>query len=268
MAFAEGAAGKNMSKLDELIRWIEDEERVVVAFSGGIDSAVLAFAAHCALGKNMIAVTGDSDSLPSRDRKFAIDFSAAHSIPHLFIETVEFSDERYRLNPKERCYYCKLALFSKLSDYARRAGYKSILDGTNASDLMDYRPGYKVITELEIVKAPFVELEITKKEIREIAAEMGLSIKDKPSSACLASRIPWGIRIEPSDLKTVDAAENALRDMGFTQVRVRHHGEIARIQLIEKEFALVLQYKTRINKELKKLGYRYVTVDMNCYIDK
>lgn len=236
-----------------------------MALSGGVDSTVLTLAAYNALGSDMIAITGDSDSLPIGERKFVARFCERYSIPHRFIKTREFGLEEYRRNSEERCYYCKRELLGTLVSYAGKNGYRFVLDGTNTSDLSGHRPGYRAIKEIEGVATPYIDLGITKEEIRQIAAQFGLIVADKPASACLASRIPWGSRIEPEALHLVDRAEDILRDMGFTQVRVRHHGYLARVQCVENELSLALELRRKISAELRELGYKYVTFDLMCY---
>lgn len=254
-----------MQKLKALNDWLKREERVVVAFSGGVDSTCLAYAAHKILSDNMMAVTGLSHSVPERDVDFVVRFSGSHGIRHEFIETGEFGVEEYLKNPENRCYYCKRDLFQKLASFAAAGNYKSVLDGTNISDLSGHRSGYKAIKEIPAVKMPFVELEITKEEIREISKIFGLSTAEKPASACLASRIPRGMRIVPSDLKMVDKAEEFLKSCGIKQVRVRHHGDVARIQVEKESFASIIRDREKIERGLKEIGYKYVTLDLTCY---
>lgn len=256
---------KNTNALADLRGWLKERRRVVVAFSGGVDSSLLAFVSHDVLGRDMIAITGESATLPSRDRAFVGEFCARYGIKHSFIETGEFDDEEFRQNPKNRCYFCKRGLFNRLSGFAVKNGFDCVLDGTNVSDLSGHRPGYKAIKELQLVKTPFIELGITKSEIRKMASSVGLDISEKPASACLASRIPWGNRIEEAILRQVDSAENALRDIGINFVRVRHHGEIARIQTTEDEFGKTVESRKIIEPKLAGLGYKHVTIDLKCY---
>jgi uncharacterized protein len=254
-----------MEKLTRLKTWMKEEGRVVVGFSGGIDSALLVVVARQVLGADMLAVTGDSDSVPSRDRVFVTQFCKQHDVQHKFIKTNEFDLDVFRTNPENRCYYCKGELYRILAQYAKQNGYRSVLDGTNASDLSGHRPGYKAILETDAVKVPYIELEITKSDIRAMAADLDLSIAHKPASACLSSRIPTGEKIEPKDLRQVDHAENILRDMGFSQIRVRHHGKLARIQCLRKEADLAVKLDSSIMDKLKGIGYDFVTLDLKPY---
>jgi len=256
-----------MEKLDNLRKWLRSGERLAVAFSGGVDSTLLVYLAHQELGENMIALTAESPSLPIRDREEAVSFIKKYHIPHLFIKTDEFENEEFRRNPENRCYHCKQELFGQLTDYALKNHFRFVLDGTNQSDLGGHRPGYRAIQESDMTRTPYIELEISKGEIREICQDFGLSVADKPASACLSSRIPRGMRIEPEDLKRVDAAEEMLRDMNFSQIRVRHHGELARIQGIQSEIPTLIQRRIEIGEKLGALGYRYVTIDAVAYDD-
>jgi len=252
----------------QLKDWFKKSERVVIAFSGGIDSALLVYLAGEVLGKNSIAIIGVSPSLPSRDKDFAQEFCKKYSIRHKFIETSEFENNDFLKNPENRCYFCKHELFSKLVFYAKENNYRYVIDGTNASDLSGHRPGYRAISEIDEVKTPYVELGITKDDIRNYAKELGIEIADKPASACLSSRVPWGQKLYPKDMKKIDRAENFLKDIGLTQVRVRHHEGFARIQTIPKEITILVENRDLIKKELRKIGYEYVTLDLSCYGEK
>lgn len=254
-----------MEKLEQLKKWIEKEGRVIVAFSGGIDSALLVVVAHQVLKDNMLAVTGDSESVPSRDREFVGKFCSTRGIPHTFIKTREFDIPEFRRNPENRCYYCKGELYKTLSDYANKNGFEAVLDGTNASDLSGHRPGYRAIQEIEKAKTPYVDLGITKDDIRAISDFLKIEIAHKPASACLSSRIPWGMRLDPQDLEMVDQAENFLRDIGIEQVRVRHHDRLARLQCLETDIPKIISSRKKITDGLKKIGYDMVTFDLKCY---
>jgi uncharacterized protein len=250
-----------MDKITSLRAWLAQRGRAAVALSGGVDSALLALVSHQVLGSGMIAVTGDSESVPARDRQYVLDFCSQYGIRHRFLATNEFKSEAYLANPDDRCYYCKRELFAALAKFAAAEGYGCVLDGTNASDLSGHRPGYRALKENPMVKAPYVELGITKADIRGMARELGLSVHGKPASACLASRIPQGTRIEKGTLLKVDMAEEALRGMGMTAVRVRHHGELARLQFLKSEAGVFERNREKILAELKKIGYRYVAAD-------
>jgi len=256
-----------MEKLDDLRKWLKGGERLAVAFSGGVDSTLLVYLAHQELGDNMIALTAESPSLPLRDREEALSFVRNYHIPHQFIKTDEFENEDFRRNPENRCYHCKRELFGQLTDYALKNHFRFVLDGTNQSDLGGHRPGYRAIQESEMTRTPYIELGITKMDIREICQSLGLSVARKPASACLSSRIPRGNRIEPEDLRRVDSAEEILREMNFSQIRVRHHGELARIQGIQSEIPTLLQRRSEIGEKLKAVGYRFVTIDTLAYDD-
>lgn len=257
-----------MDKLSQLKAWLKAEKRVVVALSGGVDSVLLTYIAKKVLGDDMIAATGESDSVPKRDKIFVVDFCKEHEIRHVFIKTSEFELEEYRRNMEDRCYHCKKDLFRNLSRFAMDNGFNSVLDGTNISDISDlsgHRPGYRAIKEMRCVKNPYIELGITKQEIRGMSKSLGLSVADKPASACLASRIPWSSRIETKDLLLVDRAEDMLRDLGFSLIRVRHHGELARIECAESELGMVIELRKKIDAGLRQLGYKYVTLNLLSY---
>ena len=255
----------DVKKFVNLQEWIRSEERVIVAFSGGIDSTLLLLTASMVLGSDLLAVTAESASLPSRDRDYVTSFCKEQNISHQFIETDEFRNSAYLDNPENRCYICKKELFTKLAAITEERGYRSVLDGTNISDLSGHRPGLNAIREIPIVKTPYIELEITKNDIREMARELKLDISEKPSSACLSSRIPTGRKIRPEDLKLVDVAENLLRDYGFSQIRVRHLGETAKIETVEKEFSKALTMRKNIYSGLRKLGFKDIALSLRCY---
>lgn len=238
--------------------------RVLIAFSGGVDSAVLALVAHRALGDDMLAVTGISPAVPERDRVQAVEFCQQHGIPHRLLETREFQDPNYLANPHNRCYFCKSELFRGLEQLRQELEWDVIAEGTNTSDLRGHRPGQQAAQEARVI-APYLDLSIDKDGVRAIARACDLSLAEKPATACLASRIPTGTAIDPAILRRVDQAEDFLRSLGLQQVRVRHHGELARIEVEPQEFARCLAAHAAIASALRDLGYRYVTLDLHGY---
>jgi len=239
---------------------------VIVAFSGGVDSAYLAYLAHDELSERALAVTGDSASYPTFQRELAEALTQRFGIRHEVIFTEEFSDPNYVSNPPNRCYYCKAELYTKLNDFAAARGYQVICDGTNADDVGDYRPGRQAASERG-VRSPLLACGMTKADIRELSRRAELPTWDEPASACLSSRVPYGQIVTLEKLSMVDRAEIALKQMGFRQVRVRHHGDIARIEVADTEMprALDAVMAQRILAALKALGFKYVALDLEGY---
>lgn len=248
-------------KLRAIIRGLES---TVVAFSGGVDSTLVARLCHDLLGEKALAVTASSETYPAHELESAKRLAREIGIAHLIIETKELEIKGFSDNPPERCYFCKSELFEKLRDIATKEGYASIVDGTNIDDTQDYRPGSKAAQELG-VRSPLKEAGFTKDDIRRLSRELGLSTWDKPSYACMSSRFPYGEPITLENIARVSAAEDFLRGLGFGQFRVRHHGDIARIELTPDEFSTALEKRNEIVSKLKGIGYTYVTLDLQGY---
>ena len=239
---------------------------VIVAFSGGTDSAYLAWAATSVLGSAAHCVTADSPSYPSRHRASAERLARDFSLQHEFIVTGEMEKPEYRANEPDRCYHCKQELFTQLNALARERRIAAVLDGANADDRGDYRPGRKAARELG-VRSPLDDAGLTKAEIRELSRRAGLPTWDEPASACLSSRIPYHSEVTPEKLAMIERAEDALIALGFRVCRVRHHGDVARVELGPGEMARALEPETRdaIVRDLKAIGYRYITLDLQGY---
>lgn len=242
----------------------------VVAYSGGVDSVFLARVAHDVLGSRALAVIADSPSLPRRELAEALEIAQQFAFPVRVVNTAEFANNRYLENPTNRCYFCKHALFTELEPLARAEGFAVIAYGENASDVGDHRPGATAAAEFQ-VRAPLKEARLTKAEIRELSARLGLPTADKPQLACLSSRIPTGERVTPEKLRMIEEAEYCLRDYGFHDVRVRHHelaqGHLARIEVgpAELERLLAGELRQQITARLTEVGYVHVTVDLLGY---
>ena len=237
--------------------------RLLVAYSGGIDSAFLAWAAHQELGSDMLAVLADSLSLARFQMQDAVAFAEEHGIPLQVIETGELERDDYRRNDGARCFHCKDELFTKMEAYRRERGFDAIAYGVNVDDQGDYRPGQNAAHEHGVV-APLLTAGLTKQEIRQLAHEAGLRLWDKPASACLSSRIEYGRPVTREALLAVEQGEDALRRLGFRQFRVRHHGEIARIEISLEELprAMTMEMAAELAAIFKGLGFTYVTLDL------
>lgn len=257
----------NEGKIRNLSELLKSFGKVLIAFSGGVDSTFLLFAAKQALGnENILAVIAESPTYTSDELACAKEFCEKQAINFEIIQTDEFSDENFTSNPKERCYFCKKELFGKLSDLARQKGIPHVLDGSNIDDKSDFRPGSRAKTEYG-VKSPLQEIGFTKQEIRDLSKELQLPTWDKPSLACLASRIPYGTKITKEILEKIEEGEKFLKTLGFKQLRVRHHGLIARIEVDKDSIGRIMRDSTmdKITKKFEELGYVYVTLDLKGY---
>ena len=267
------------STLDQLKTVLRSCGRTLVAYSGGVDSVLLAKVAHDAIGDDALAVIADSPSLPRRELQEALEIAQQFGFPVRVIKTDEMADANYTSNPSNRCYFCKSELFEQLAEIAQREGWQTIVYGENASDVGDHRPGATAAKEFQ-VRAPLKEVGLTKAEIRELSAQLGLPTADKPQMACLSSRIPYGKPVTEEALGMIEAAENILRDAGFYEVRVRHHDMgnsksearnpkryMARIEIGVDEFERFLgeELRASVTRALKNIGYAYVTLDLQGY---
>jgi uncharacterized protein len=240
--------------------------RVIIAYSGGTDSAYLAWAAHKALGDNAIAVTADSASIPASHKRDAEEFARACGFRHEYIETFEFDNPDYVKNDKDRCFHCKDELFDRLEEFSKARGYDHIIYGVNQDDLGDYRPGQRA-AKIHSVKAPLVEAGLTKAEIRELSRRAGLSTWDRPAAACLSSRVPYGTPVTVKTIQTIEQGEEEIRALGFRQFRVRFHGDLVRIEIAKDELAVALtpEMAGAFAAIFKPLGFLYVTLDLEGY---
>lgn len=251
-------------KYQQLISYLKALESVAVAFSAGVDSTLLLKAAKEALGERVVAVTASSCSFPKRELDEAIAFCKAEGIRHFIVESEELNIEGFSQNPPNRCYLCKRELFEKIREVAQKEGIKNIAEGSNIDDNGDYRPGLQAVAELGI-KSPLRFAELNKSEIRALSKQLKLPTWNKQSFACLSSRFVYGETISVEKLSMVDRAEQLLLDLGFHQVRVRIHGNIARIEVEEAEHKRVLENKEEITEKLKAFGFLYVTLDLEGY---
>ncbi len=257
-------ARDKQARLIDSLRGMTD---VIVAYSGGTDSAYLAWAAVQALGERALAVTADSPSLPASHKKDAAEFAREIGIRHQFVQTREFENPLYLANGSDRCFHCKDELFEVLSGLTR--GGSTLIYGVNKDDLGDYRPGQRA-AKLHEVKAPLVEAataDLTKAEIRALSKAAGLSTWDRPAAACLSSRIPYGTPVTIENLRTVEIGEEELKELGFRQFRTRFHGELVRIEIAPEELpnALNPEMAVKLTSVFKRLGYKYVTLDLEGY---
>jgi len=256
---------KSAQKLEEHLK---KRQQTMIAFSGGVDSALLAFAAHRVLGERMVAVLADSASLSRREYRNALGFAQENSIPLQIIRTRELEDPSYQANQADRCYHCKKALFAKIEVLRKQLqGSRDIEPwqisyGVNVDDLGDYRPGIQAAREASI-QAPYLELGFSKQTIREVCAYYNLEIADKPAMPCMASRIAYGEKVTPEKLSQVEQAEDFLYDLGLRVLRVRHHGDTARIEVPLPDFETILTHREEIRQKFHALGFVYVAMDLD-----
>jgi uncharacterized protein len=253
-------------KWDRLRTLLRDIKCAVLAYSGGVDSSLLLRATAEVMGHRLIAVTAVSETYPPGELDAAKEFARTLGVTHRILRTQELESEEFARNSPERCYFCKKELYGKLKKIAETEGISCILDGSNTDDLDDYRPGRKAAEEFS-VRSPLVETGLSKSDVRELARFLNLPVWNKPSLACFSSRIPYGTRITPDIIETIKTAEDHLRVLGFRQVRVRHHGDIARIEIDREAFGQIISSDAveKITAALKGLGYVYVCLDLEGY---
>ncbi|HMB46341.1 MAG TPA: ATP-dependent sacrificial sulfur transferase LarE [Candidatus Methanoperedens sp.] len=248
-------------KIQSILAALKERGSVLIAFSGGVDSSVIAALAFRSLGKQAIAVTADSQTFAPGELECAKAVATEIGISHIVINYDELGEPGFAKNPKDRCYHCKKGLIRELKKIAAEHDIGTIVEGTNISDIKGYRPGHRAVIE-EGVYNPFVEFKVTKEEIRKIARKLGLSVAQKPSMACLSSRFPYGQAITADGLKRVGEAESYLCALGFSALRVRDHAGIARIEIMPGEMVRFLEMRDAVSSEFKRLGFSYVTLDL------
>lgn len=257
---------ETLTKLDKLKDTLREMEKVLVAFSGGVDSTFLLRVAQEVLGENVLAVIASSETYPDKEIQDAVSLAKKWNVRYKVIHTQELENPDFASNPPQRCYFCKKELFTKLKEIAANEGIPYVADGANFEDMDDFRPGLQAGKELG-VRSPLMESFLLKSEIRELSQEMGVPTWNKPSLACLSSRFPYYTEIDKKSLVQIAQAEDYLKSLGFSQVRVRHHGQIARIEVEPDEILKIAEPEKRnkIVEEFKKIGYSYVTIDLAGY---
>jgi pyridinium-3,5-biscarboxylic acid mononucleotide sulfurtransferase len=249
-------------KYEKLKEELQSLKRVVVAFSGGVDSTFLLKVALDVLGApNVLALIAASDTYPQKEVDEAGRLAVLLGADHMIISTSEMEDAHFLSNPKERCYYCKGHLFDEAMRLAKEKGFVHVVEGSNADDLNDFRPGRRAIAERN-VRSPLLDAGLTKDEIRQLSKEAALPTHDKPSYACLASRIPYGTRIDKGLLERIERSEDFIRELGIAQVRVRSHGEVARLEVPPQDFERIMRHRQEIVLKLRESGFTYVTLDL------
>jgi uncharacterized protein len=251
-------------RAEELINWFRGKGGVLVAFSGGVDSAVVAKAAAVALGKRAVAATATSPTFPRRELEAAREVAREIGITHVLFTEDEFQEERFIENPPDRCYFCRKGLVEGLKRVAEEVSCETIVDGANADDLTAHRPGIQAMREAG-VRSPLIDLGIGKGEVRTLAGIFGLSVQAKPSMACLASRIPYGERISREKLARIEEAESYLQELGIEQARVRLHGTVARIEVLPPDLPRILDRREEIVQAFRRIGFTYVSLDLEGY---
>ena len=253
---------------EKLDSYFKAQQHAIIAYSGGVDSALLAYAAHRALADDMVAVLADSPSLARREYRFAVNFAQTHGLPLQIIRTREMENPNYQANRSDRCYHCKKTLFENIEALRKQLQGSSAIGpwpisyGVNMDDLGDYRPGIQAASEASI-KAPYVELEFTKETIRSICAYYNLEVTEKPAMPCMASRIAYGEEVTQEKLSQVEKAEDFLYNLGLRVLRVRHHGDTARIEVPPQDFAAILNHQEAIRLKFHDLGFVYVSLDLD-----
>ncbi len=253
-------------RYEKLRAILKEMGSVVIGFSGGVDSTFLSYTAHDVLGDQALAVTAVSPTLPESEERDARDMAASIGIRHLVVHSTEFSDPEFVKNPKNRCYICKKIRFTALVNLAKQEGFHWVVDGGNVDDLGDFRPGMKALEEMaDAVRSPMIEAGITKADIRALSQELGLRTWNKQSAACLASRIPYGVELTPQRLSMIDKAEQYIAPYITGSLRVRYHGDVARIEVRDDEIPAILAHRKDIVQALRRCGFTYVSLDLGGY---
>ncbi|TAL57654.1 MAG: ATP-dependent sacrificial sulfur transferase LarE [Nanoarchaeota archaeon] len=252
------SANEKLKKLKEILAGFDS---VIIAFSGGVDSTLLLKVSHDVLGEKVIAVTATSPSMPAKELESTKKLAEEIGVKHFVVQTKELEGEGYRKNSGDRCYHCKTELYSRLDSIGKEFAGAVVLNGLNLDDVEDYRPGMKAANEWK-VRSPLKEAQMTKAEIRFLSKEFGLQTHDKPASPCLSSRIPHGLEVTEEKLRQIELGEDYLHGLGIRELRLRHHGDICRIEVNPSDFQALIENNREITKEMKKLGFKFVTMDL------